>query len=106
MFKLVGLLHRRDGMSYEDFCKHWTNHHAQLTTKIPGLRRYTVAPITEMVDGSARQWDGIGELWFDDRAAWERAFASPEWELLREDLPNFKAGGPIFLCEHEKVVVG
>ena len=40
MIKSLSLLVRKDGMTHEEFMKHWVEIHGPLALKVPGLRRY------------------------------------------------------------------
>ena len=48
--------------------------------------------------------DGIAELWFEDRAAMDRALASPEMAALHADGALFIGGNKTFVVE-EKVII-
>ena len=47
MIKMVSLLVRKDGMTHEQFMKHWVEVHGPLALKVPGLRRYVQSHIAE-----------------------------------------------------------
>src|SRR5947209_1256036 len=80
MIKSLSLLTRRPELSHEQFMRHWVEIHAPLAHAVPGLRRYVQnhiqgertrpdIPTTEVAV------DGVAELWYDDRAAMDRANA-------------------------------
>jgi len=75
-------LKRRADMSRGDFFDWWLNDHRLLGEKIPGLRRYTISLVADDTDAD---FDGVGELWFDDTAAAQAGFASPEGRKTRAD---------------------
>lgn len=86
--KRLGILRKRDDMSYDEFRGHWMGRHAELCQKLPGLRRYSI----NLVDRERFPkfgYDGFSELWFDDEESLHAAFASPEGKTLLADLPNF-----------------
>lgn len=70
MIKLVMLVSRRDGISFEAFRDHYEKVHAPLAqSKFSRLRRYVrnyVAPDANQPDPP---FDCMTELWFDDMAA-------------------------------------
>src|SRR5687768_15594328 len=106
MLKLVGLAKRKPGMSLEDFGRYWAEKHAAIAKDLPGLRRYVVSPFIGDINGDEPAWDGMAELWFDDRAALEQARKSSVWAASGVDRPEFQDTGRepmIFLCveEHE-----
>jgi hypothetical protein len=47
MIKSVSLLTRKDGLTHEDFVKHWLDVHAPLAHAVPGVRRYVQSHIVE-----------------------------------------------------------
>ena len=75
MIKTIALLTRREGLSHEDFVKHWRDAHAPLVHAVPG--RYVQSHIVEErtrpdIPTMDVEIDGIAELWYDDQAAMER----------------------------------
>lgn len=109
MIKSISLLTRRPGLSHQDFMRHWIEVHAPLAHAVPGLRRYVQNHIVEEpgrpdIPTTVVAVDGIAELWFDDRAAMDRANASPEAKRLHDDGALFIGGIKTFIVE-EKVVI-
>lgn len=85
MLKLVCLINRPRGITHEAFRGWWLGHHAQIAARLPGLRRYTISVAEDMADAPPA-YDGVAELWFDDVAAMDAAFASEEGQrCARED---------------------
>ncbi|AVA25045.1 EthD family reductase (plasmid) [Rhizobium sp. CB3171] len=90
----------------EEFDRHYFEVHVPLAKKIPGLRKYEVSdgPIATVVGGSTIH--RIGTLYFDDLAAIERAFASPEGQATRADRQLFApddSGVQMFLFDNREV---
>ncbi|MBO0738668.1 MAG: EthD family reductase [Alphaproteobacteria bacterium] len=109
MIKNIALLTRREGLSHEDFVKHWRDAPAPLVHAVPGLRRYVQSHIVEErtrpdIPTMDVEIDGIAELWYDDQAAMERANASPEAEALPADGALF-IGRIRNLVTEEKVLI-
>jgi uncharacterized protein (TIGR02118 family) len=109
MIKSVGLLTRKAGLSHEEFVKHWLEVHAPLAHAVPGVRRYVQSHIVEErtrpdIPPTDVEIDGIAELWYDDRAAMERANASPEAKALHADGALFIGRIKSFITE-EKVII-
>lgn len=76
----------------EAFDRHYREVHIPLAKKLPGLRRYTVSNNLS----AGRGGDGfylVAELEWDDRAAMQQAFESPEGKAASEDVPKFASGG-------------
>jgi uncharacterized protein (TIGR02118 family) len=91
MYKIVMLLDRKDGLTHEAFLDAWLEDHASDAAGIPGLVRYThCVP----VEGDDAPYDGITELYFEDRAAAEAALDSTRKESAAEDARTFLARSP------------
>lgn len=90
MFKAIVALTRAEDQSLEDFTEWWTVQHAPLARQLPGLRR----AIFNVVDGASEPGgpDGFAELWFDDKEAFEAAYASDiGQEVAQDSLLNVSA---------------
>jgi len=90
----------------EAFDRHYFDIHVPLALKIPGLRRYEVSdgPIATPVGAS--DIHRIGTLHFDDLAAIETAFASPEGQAAGADRRLFapdQSGVQMFLFDSRDV---
>jgi uncharacterized protein (TIGR02118 family) len=109
MIKSISLLTRKPGLSHEQFVKHWLEIHAPLAYAVPELRRYVQSHIVGErtrpdIETTDIEVDGIAELWYDDRAAMERAVASPEAKRLHADGALFIGRIKTFIID-EKVIV-
>jgi uncharacterized protein (TIGR02118 family) len=89
VIKVVVLLLRRAGMSQEEFARYAKERHLPLVTRLPGLRRLVVGRVLPGPNGPPPAFDAVAEDWFDDPAALEAAFASPEGQAVVADAPNF-----------------
>ena len=88
------------------FDKHYFETHIPLAKKIPGLRKYEVSngPIATLLGPS--NVHRIGTLYFDDLAAIEKAFASPEGQAAGADRRLFApddSGVQMFLFDNREV---
>lgn len=109
MIKSISLLTRRDGMTHEQFVRHWVEVHAPLAHRVPGLRRYVQSHILEErkrpdIPSIDVEVDGIAELWYDDRDAMARALATPEARALHADGALFIGRIKTFTVE-ERVII-
>jgi len=109
MIKSISLLTRRPELSHDAFMRHWIDIHAPLAHALPGLRRYVQNHILDEreradIATTPVAVDGIAELWYDDRAAMDRANASPEAKRLHDDGALFIGAIKSFIVE-EKVVI-
>jgi uncharacterized protein (TIGR02118 family) len=75
------------------FDRYYFSTHVTLAKKIPGLRRYEVSDGAVASPGGASGAHLIAILQFDDAAAIQAAFASPEGQAAAADLQNFATGG-------------
>jgi len=69
MIKSIGLLTRREGLTHEDFVKHWLEVHAPLAHAVPGVRRYVQSHILEErtrpdIPTTEVEIDGVAEFLF------------------------------------------
>ena len=90
----------------EAFDRHYFEIHVPLAWKIPGLRKYEVSdgPVTTPLGTSDIY--RIGTLYFDDMAAIQRAFASPEGQAAGADRRLFapdESGVQMFLFDTQDV---
>jgi uncharacterized protein (TIGR02118 family) len=109
MIKSLSLLVRRDGMTHEQFMKHWVEIHGPLALKVPGLRRYVQSHIVDRrrradIAEIGVEVDGIAETWYDDADAMARAAATPEMKALQADGALFIGRIQSFVT-HEHVVI-
>ena len=109
MIKSISLLTRRPELAHEQFIKHWVEIHAPLAHAVPGLRRYVQnhirdEPTRPDIPTTEIEIDGVAELWFDDRAAMDRANASPEAKRLHADGALFIGGIKTFIVEEAVII--
>ncbi len=69
MLKAIILLSRREDRSHDEFRSWWLDRHAPLARQLPGIRRL----VFNVVDDAEAAVDGVSELWFDSRAAFDAA---------------------------------
>jgi uncharacterized protein (TIGR02118 family) len=90
----------------EAFDRHYFDIHVPLAKKIPGLRKYEVnnGPIVSPIGPS--NIHRIGTLYFDDLAALQKAFASPEGQAAGADRRLYApddSGVQMFLFDNREV---
>jgi len=88
MIKLIATIHRKPGLSDEEFLRYWKQVHVPLVARLPNLIGYVINPLVETMD-AARPYDGVAELWFESKESLEQALASPERDEARADLEIF-----------------
>lgn len=72
MFKAIILLTRRDEMTRADFRRWMLEEHSPLARQLPGLRKL----VFNLVESDEVPYDGVSELWFDTREAFDAAYAT------------------------------
>ena len=100
MFKAIILLTRKPGASHEEFRDWWLGDHAALAQRLPGLRGLRFNVVT--TEGA--EMDGVSELWFDSREAFEAAYESEIGRQVATDsIANVGRRERLFVDEHEVV---
>lgn len=65
MIKSISLVHRKAGLTREEYNRHWKEIHGPLAAGlIPGLRKYVQNHFIA-VPGFEYEGDGIVEMWYD-----------------------------------------
>lgn len=110
LLKRMSLLRRRAEVSPEGFLREWREEHAHLVRRVQGVRGYRQNLITgrEVPKGHPVGYeglpvDGIVELWFDDAAALDAAFGSPQGQTLMMHAREFIGEITTFLVETHAV---
>ena len=121
MLKLVFCLRRRPELSRAEFQRYWRETHAPLVRRHAaalGIERYVqvhaahdeLGALLRTSRSAPEPYDGVAELWWRDRAAFEAALSTPAAqtagaELLADerrfiDLPR----SPLWLGEEHAVI--
>ena len=78
----------------ERFHRWWLDEHVAYGKKLPNLRKYRVCLITGSTSHEGREpWDGVAELWFDDRAALDAAWSSEVGQIALAHPRESHSGG-------------
>jgi len=121
MLKLVFCLHRLPHLSRAEFQRYWRETHGPLVRRHAAalrIRRYvqvhtlddSLQDILRATRGGPEEYDGVAELWWDDRAAFEAALADPAGQAaareLLEDERRFidLTRSPLFVADERPVV--
>jgi uncharacterized protein (TIGR02118 family) len=75
------------------FDKYYADTHIAKAKKIPGVRRYEISRGPVSTPAGASDIHLIATLTFDDLAAIQNGFASPEGKAAAEDVRKFATGG-------------
>lgn len=90
----------------EAFDRHYFDIHVPLAKKIPGLRKYEVSHGAIAMPVGTTKIHRIGTLYFDDLAAIQTAFASPEGQAAGADRRLYApddSGVQMFLFDNRDV---
>lgn len=106
LLKRMSLLRRLPDVSPEVFKHEWREEHARLVKRVNGVRGYRQnlivsreSPKGTPVGHEGLPIDGIVELWFDDAAAIDAAFSSPQGTTLMTHAREFIGEITTFLVE-------
>lgn len=75
------------------FDKHYAEKHIPIAKKIPGLRKFELSQGPIATPAGPSGFYLIATLHFDDVAAIQKAFASPEGQAAAADVQGFATGG-------------
>ena len=78
------------------FREYYEAHHLPLAARLPGLRAYRWGFDVSAL-GADSPYFCVFQADFDDAAALDAAFASPEGEATAADVPNYATGGALLL---------
>lgn len=102
MLKVISLLKRKEGMSYDEFKKWALEEHPPLGKKLPGMRHYRMSVVRE--DNPDLPYDAVSEFWFDDDEARQAAFATEFGKAAAEDAAAHCSSRTHLLTE-EKIII-
>jgi len=109
MIKVLGLLTRKQGITHDEFVRHWFDIHGPLALAVPGIRRYVQSHIIDTrtrpdIPETTVQVDGIAELWYDDLESLHRAGATPEMKALTDDGALFIGQIKTYVIEERQII--
>ncbi len=86
------------------FDRHYFESHVPLAKTIPGIRRYDVSQGPIGAPAGPSSYHLIATLTFDDVAAIQAAFASPEGQAAAADVAGFATGGVEMLIFEDREI--
>lgn len=106
MIKVCELVTRRPGLSVEEFQAYWRDVHAPIVAAIGGIRRYVQChPLLSGYRSGQLVFDGVAEIWVDDKAALAAMAQTAEFAAAKADEANFiDTGALIELVVDEHVI--
>jgi uncharacterized protein (TIGR02118 family) len=95
MYKVVGLIRRKDDVSREEFVRYWEEEHVPKVLELPAVRKYTIAPAIS----STAPYDGIAELYYDSVEDIKKGDDTEAMRRIKEDEETFIAESTFFVAE-------
>jgi uncharacterized protein (TIGR02118 family) len=83
------------------FDRDYFGRHLPLAKTIPGLRKYVVSQGPVVTPAGPSPWHLIATLHFDDMAAIQNAFASPEGQAAAADVQRMMPNGDVQMLLHD-----
>src|SRR5438067_2380557 len=81
---------RADPARSREAHEYWIETHGgRFGRAVPGIGRYVQNHCAASLGDDELLFDGFSECWFEDRTAFERALASPEWLAMNDDAETF-----------------
>ena len=105
MYNLILLAARPPDWTHERFIAWWRGEHAELTVRLPGLKRWLHTEVEAALEPRSEGWDGVSILGFDSREALDACLASPEWKAAVEQVGDMR-GRRIAVLGPERAMVG
>lgn len=111
-FKTIGLQIRKDGLSHQDYVRHWLTVHAPLGKQVPGLIGYLANEVVLAGDALdlprsrpefGATLDGVAQLYFETKEGLGRVGETPEGQALFADGPNFVGVRTGFIAEERTI---
>ncbi len=91
MLKFITLLHRKPGLTPEEFYRYWELSHGPLAVRLmPGMKRYVQNRVVQFPGAEESPFDGAAEVWYE--GSWDELFAwysSAAGQELRDDELKF-----------------
>ena len=101
MLKVISLMKRKPGMSFDEFRIWLTQEHVELGKKLPGLRKYTVNVLQS--ENPDSPYDGVSELWFDSDEARLAAFGTDAGKAAGADAAAHADRVHLLTSEHVQI---
>ena len=93
MLKEMLLIKRKEGLSKEEFIKHYEEVHAPLILKMcPSVKKYTRNYVQHAIAGGEPDFDCITEVWYEDEAGLQaliEIYNSEAGKVIRDSEASF-----------------
>jgi uncharacterized protein (TIGR02118 family) len=102
MYKVIGMLKRPEGTTFEQFRTWWLREHVPRVKKWPGLQAYHI----NMALNEDEPFDGVAEVWFRSKQEAEGIFSTEEGHAAKEAAMEGSSSSVIFVVEEHTIVKG
>ncbi len=107
--KVFELMKRKEGLTHEEFVRHWEEQHGPLVARVvPGIRRYLQNHLVRLDSDEEPPFDGVAEVWYEETMTWQKLmdfYFSDAGKVLRDDEERFMDHSKsIALVVQEKVI--
>jgi uncharacterized protein (TIGR02118 family) len=99
-YKVIGILKRPEKMTFAEFKQWWLTVHVPRVLQWPGLKAYHV----NFALNEDEPFDGVAEVWFNNRNDAENIFSTPEGKEARQAATAESGKSVIFLAEENVIV--
>jgi len=109
--KVIALLKRKNGITHEEFSRHWEEKHGPLAARMlePWFRGYIQDHVLPLPGAEEPPIDGLDEMWVDDLESWQALYEfymGDEGKPMRDDEAQFldSSSTVIFLVDQKFMV--
>jgi len=108
--KVMNYVTRKQGITREQFFRHWEEVHGPLSARmLPWFRTYIQDHIVPLPNEQAPPFDGLDEMWVDDLESWKAVFdffQSDAGKVMRDDEAQFSDTNAVIFLAEPRVVLG
>lgn len=106
----MGLIRKKENLSFEEFSRYWVEVHGPIASNIPGLHKYNQ---NHVIDSEQRGIDyqrtpfvvdGFSQLWFDDQSSMRSNIGPYMTNILASDEAHFIDDLKLIVVEQNVVI--
>jgi uncharacterized protein (TIGR02118 family) len=102
VLKVFSLIKRREDLSLDEFRAWALEEHAPKGRSLPGLRQYSMSVVE--ADDPDLPYHAVSELYFDDEAAFQAAFASDAGKAAGADVAAHASSRVRLVTREERII--
>jgi uncharacterized protein (TIGR02118 family) len=102
VLKVFSLIKRREDLSLDEFRAWALEEHAPKGRSLPGLRQYSKSVVE--ADDPDLPYHAVSELYFDDEAAFQAAFASDAGKAAGADVAAHASSRVRLVTREERII--